>query len=75
AWSWRSRDEPVPYGFLPFQRKDRTIKPWDQTPSRVGRRIGIANLKHRSLSPVVAAFPEYCLSRRRARDLVAAGSG
>ncbi|MGT2516723.1 hypothetical protein ACVOMT_23275 (plasmid) [Sphingomonas panni] len=22
---------PVPYGFLPFQRRDRTIKPWDQT--------------------------------------------
>ena len=33
AWSWRSRDVPVPYGFLPFQRKDRTIKPWDQTTS------------------------------------------
>jgi hypothetical protein len=34
AWSWRSRDEPVAYGFLPFlrlQRKDRTTKPWDQT--------------------------------------------
>jgi len=25
--SWRSRDVPVPYGFLPFQRKDRPIKP------------------------------------------------
>jgi hypothetical protein len=24
-WSWRSRDVLVPYGFLPFQRKDRTI--------------------------------------------------
>ena len=33
AWSWRSRDVPVPYGFLPFQRTDRTIKPWDQTTS------------------------------------------
>ena len=33
AWSWRSRDEPGPYGFLPFQRKDHTIKAWDQTPS------------------------------------------
>ena len=33
-----SRDELVPYGFLPFQRKDRTIKPWDQTPSQ-GRRL------------------------------------
>ena len=32
AWSSRTRDEPVPYGFLPFQRKDRTIKPWHQTP-------------------------------------------
>ena len=33
AWSRRSRDEPVTYCFLPLQRKDRTIKPWDQTPS------------------------------------------
>jgi hypothetical protein len=33
AWSWRSRDVPVRYSFLPFQREDRTIKPWDQTPT------------------------------------------
>jgi hypothetical protein len=26
-------DVDLAYGFLPFQRKDRTIKPWDQTPS------------------------------------------
>jgi hypothetical protein len=31
ARSWRSRDERVPKCFLPFLRKDRTIKPWDQT--------------------------------------------
>jgi uncharacterized protein involved in response to NO len=31
AWSWRSRDELVPQCFLPFQRMDHTIKPWDQT--------------------------------------------
>jgi len=31
AWSWRTHDVPDPYGILPFQRRDRTIKPWDQT--------------------------------------------
>jgi len=31
AWSWRCRDELVTQGILPLQRKDRTIKPWDQT--------------------------------------------
>jgi hypothetical protein len=31
ARSWRSRDELVPCCFLPFLRKDRTIKPWDHT--------------------------------------------
>jgi hypothetical protein len=30
--TWRSHDELVPYGFLPFLRWDRTIKPWHQTP-------------------------------------------
>lgn len=29
----RFRAELVPCGFLQFQRKERTIKPWDQTPS------------------------------------------
>ncbi|WP_294294871.1 hypothetical protein, partial [uncultured Sphingomonas sp.] len=37
AWSWRTHDVPVPYGFLPFQRKDRTIKSWDQTTSWLAR--------------------------------------
>ena len=32
ARSRRSRDEPVPCGLLSIQRKDRTTKPWDQTP-------------------------------------------
>ena len=31
AWSWRCRNVAVPSGFLPFQRMDRAIKPWDQT--------------------------------------------
>lgn len=31
-----SRDEPGPYGFLPFLRKDHTIKAWDQTPKLTG---------------------------------------
>jgi hypothetical protein len=31
ARSWRSRDELAPCCILPFLRKDRTIKPWDQT--------------------------------------------
>jgi hypothetical protein len=31
ALSWRSRGELVPYCFLPFLRKNRTVKPWDQT--------------------------------------------
>ena len=31
VWTWRTRDVLAPCDFLPFQRKDRTIKPWDQT--------------------------------------------
>ena len=31
TWSWCSRDELVPCCFRLFLRKDRTIKPWDQT--------------------------------------------
>lgn len=27
-----AREEIFPYGFLPFQRKDPTIKPWDKAP-------------------------------------------
>ena len=30
ATQWRSRDELVPWRFPPFQRKDRTIEPWDR---------------------------------------------
>ncbi len=37
ARSWRCRDELVPQCILPFLRKDRTIKPWDQTPKKVIR--------------------------------------
>lgn len=44
AWSWRTHDEPVPYGFLPFQRKDRTIKPWDQTPRALGHLLDKKNV-------------------------------
>ena len=36
AWSWRSREGVVPKCSLPFQRTDRTIKPWEQTPRQVG---------------------------------------
>ena len=32
ARSWRSRDGSVPCRFLPFLRKDRTVKPWARTP-------------------------------------------
>ncbi len=43
---WRSSDELAPYYFLPNLRKNRTIKPWDQTPKGASVSFAIKAVKH-----------------------------
>lgn len=60
AWSWRSRDVPVPYGILPFCGKDHSIKPWDQTPSLVKLQIDLA---YCVVSAITIGFRPICSYR------------